>query len=117
MFSIWAKQSRHFSGRIQPSLDRDITSPTQFDNLTFYDPVADKWFSQLASGEIPDQRVGACSVEVAGPIEYLKYLFIANRATQLALTFSATYKCCPCQVFNSSTPRCKELFDSSIPAL
>jgi len=57
-----------FLGGSYSSLSKaGASSPILFNKLTFYDAVANKWPWQLVSGEIPGQRVGACSVEAAGP--------------------------------------------------
>jgi hypothetical protein len=38
-----------------------------FDNLTFFDPAAKKWYSQQATGTIPDPRDRFCAFGVQGP--------------------------------------------------
>ena len=42
-------------------------SPINFNNVTFYDPVANIWYSQTTTGSQPDQRQYFCSTGVAGP--------------------------------------------------
>jgi hypothetical protein len=37
-----------------------------FSNITFYDPVQNKWYSQEATGDVPKAREEFCSVGVKG---------------------------------------------------
>jgi hypothetical protein len=55
-----------FGGGSNSVTDPAQFSPLLFDNLTFYNPVTEEWFWQLASGEIPINRNAFCSVGVAG---------------------------------------------------
>ena len=46
-------------------------NPTQvisFNNITIYDKVEQKWYSQLASGDLPEPRSGFCIVGIPGTL-------------------------------------------------
>jgi hypothetical protein len=50
-----------------------VTSPsyprgnyTGFDNITFYDPYIDRWYSQKVTGDIPAYRESFCAVSAKG---------------------------------------------------
>ena len=59
-----------FLGGMYSSVTDGYTlSPISLNNLTFYDPITNEWFSQMAGGDstdVPDDRDFFCSVGAAG---------------------------------------------------
>ena len=44
----------------------EYKQPMAFNNITLYDKYEGKWYYQIASGDVPDQRVKFCAVGVQG---------------------------------------------------
>lgn len=47
----------------------DPNTVVSFNNVTIYDKIAQKWYSQLASGDIPEPRSDFCIVGIQSTIE------------------------------------------------
>lgn len=57
--------SKHLAFFMGGQRQLDTANFASFSNVTFYDPQADKWLWQMASGSIPPPRSMFCSVGVA----------------------------------------------------
>ena len=47
----------------------DLNNVMSFNNITIYDKTAQNWYSQLASGDLPEPRSDFCIVGIQGTIE------------------------------------------------